>query len=154
MAAVYLTLSDLEQTIGAAQVLSLLDKDNDGVADDDVVDRVLTSAERFVAARVSGRYSMATLLADPAATDHLRSIAVNVAVQMAYQTRTEFTTREGTPYQGAYNEAVKSLADIRIDVDGAGGTPGNVGGSITYPVVPLDDSVFTAGAFSGGFGDF
>lgn len=158
MAAAYLTLSDVEQTIGAQMALRLFDDDGDGVADVDAVDRILTSAERFVAGFVSREYTMASILADAAATDHIRSLAVVVAIEYAYRRRPEFITRDGTPYHTVYSDVVKTLERIgagkyRIDVDGVPEVAANATGLITEPLVTDADGV-CPGAFTAGFGDF
>lgn len=162
MAAAYLTQSDLESKIGAAVVLRLLDDDDDGVADEAAVDAVLVAAERFVAGHVSLVYPLVAILADAATLEHVRSLAIPIAVHYAFQRRTEFTTRDGTVYQGAYNEAVKVLDKVRtgkfrLDANGSPVTPSNVGGLLTNPVT--DEGQATAagvalGPFTGGFGDF
>lgn len=162
MPAAYLTLSDLESKIGAATVLRLLDDDNDGVADAVAVGAVLVAAERFVAGHVSLVYPLATILGDAATLEHVRSLAIPVAVHYAFQRRTEFTTRDGTAYQGAYGEAVKTLEKVRagkfrLDANGVPATPSNVGGLVTNPVTDIGLAAnvgIELGPFTGGFGSF
>lgn len=140
MAAAYLTLSDLVARVGEAQVLRVLDGDNDGAADADAVDAVLTDAERFVQGHVGRVYPMAAILANAVTLAGIRALAIPVAVHYAFQRRTEFTTREGSIYQGAYSEAVKTLKDIgagkyRLDDDGAPAIPANSGGGPRYGTI-------------------
>ena len=162
MPAAYLTLSDLELKIGEDMVLRLFDDDDDGVADTAAVEAILIAAERFVAGHVSLVYPLATILADVATLEHVRSLAIPVAVHYAFQRRTEFTTRDGTVYQGPYSEAVKTLEKVRagkfrLDANGAPVAPSNVGGLLTNPVTDEGQAAAAGvclGPFSGGFGDF
>lgn len=162
MPAAYLTLSDLVARVGEAQVLRLLDDDNDGAADAAAVADTLLAAERFVAGHVGLVYPLAAILADAATLEHVRSLAIPVAVHYAFQRRTEFTTRDGTVYQGAYSEAVKTLEKVRmgkfrLDANGSPVAPSNVGGLLTAPVSDYDGARGVGvelGAFTGGFGSF
>ena len=162
MPAADLTLSDLVAKVSEATVLRLLDDDDDGVADAAAVDATLVAAERFVAGHVSLVYPLATILTDAATLEHVRSLAIPIAVHYAFQRRTEFTTRDGTVYQGAYGEAVKTLEKVRagkfrLDANGSPVAPSNVGGLVTDPVRDEEQAASAGvclGTFTGGFGDF
>lgn len=158
MPAAYLTQADLESRISQGMVLRLLDDDNDGVADAAALDATLVAAERFVDGHVSRLYPMATILADAATLAHVRSLASAIAVHYAYQRRPEFGTREGTPYQGPFDEAVKVLdkirkGEFRLDTNGAPVAPANVGGSLTEPQQSTIETV-CPGFFTSGFGSY
>ena len=156
----YLTIADLENALGSAMVLRLLDDDNDGVADTGPLASVLSDAEGLVNGYVSKQYNMATLLSDAAATAQLRMFARAIAVEFAYRRRSDFYTRDGTPHTTVYAETLKQLKDvatgtIRIDTNGAPMSPAVTHGGITG--ISSGGLVVTAcdpTSFTNGFGSF
>lgn len=140
MAAEYLTLADLVAVTSEAQLLRLLDDDDDGAIDAAPLADVLQRAEVFVRGHIGRLYPLAAILADEATLAHVRALAAPVATHYAFQRKTDFTTREGSPVQGMYSEAVKTLdkvrkGEFRLDSNGTPAVPANTGGGPRYGTV-------------------
>lgn len=111
----FLTITDLNNRVGARKIRGYFDDSNNGVLTEEVqaVDDVLTAAEGEMYARMMRAYPgdpsvpggpMQLLVAnDPALKLHV----VWVAVQYAAERRPEFTNAEGQgPYQAQFTRAI------------------------------------------------
>lgn len=140
MAAEYLTLADLVAVTSEAQLLRLLDDDDDGAIDAAPLADVLQRAEVFVRGHIGRIYPLVAILSDAATLAHVRALAAPVAAHYAFQRRTEFTARDGSPVQGMYSEAVKTLdkvrkGEFRLDSNGVPAVPANTGGGPRYGTI-------------------
>ena len=97
----YATLSDLVARAGEEEILQVADRDDDGVADDDVITKALTDADNIINARLAARYQV-PLSTTP---DIVNSWAVSIARY--------FLHRDGAPDHVVrdYNNALADLKD-------------------------------------------
>lgn len=116
------SLQELVDTIGAPMVLNLLDHDNDGVADANLVAQVLSAADSDLRV-VIGRAYTAEEFAK--AGEDLTNLATQVAIYHAYLKRPEVKDSDGnTPWEAERERAMKTAQSVasgtaRIDRDGS-----------------------------------
>jgi phage gp36-like protein len=97
----YASLADLVARAGESEILQIADRDDDGVADSDVIAKALTDADNIVDARLAARYQV-PLSTTPA-------IVNGWAVSIARY----FLHRDGAPDHVVrdYNNALSDLKD-------------------------------------------
>lgn len=99
----YATQTDLEDAFGAAEILQLADRDQDGVIDDGVVAAALARADSVIDGYLGGRYAL------PLATPYppvIVATACDLARYWLYDNAATERVREG------FEDAINWLKDV------------------------------------------
>lgn len=105
----WFTHAELQLRMGARAFVECLDDDRDGRADEDAVDALIADAEEFVrmyVAELGAAFGVTT------PTPRLKTLAITVAIQRAYERRPEFFQDGRSPCWRAFEAAKKDLEDI------------------------------------------
>jgi phage gp36-like protein len=137
------SLAKIRATVGREMALKLLDHDNDGEEDPELVEQVLSFADSDLRTVIGRAYTREEFEKQG---EDLENVGAQVAVQFAYLLRPELLDDDGnTPWQKRYDAAVAKLRAIasgaeRIDRDTSGRAyRGNAPGYIpTAPTYFLD----------------
>jgi phage gp36-like protein len=147
-----ITRAQLEERLSVATVRRIFDDNNDGTADSGPLTRLLTDASSKLRATLGPLYDLDKL--DPATSDELVRISLDIAHAYAAQRHPEFVRVDGFKLM---QQAEKELEKIRAGLANLGtkGTPepaANQGGIVTEdPSLAEDESPHFA---LGGTGDF
>lgn len=126
----YCTQAELEARYGAAELLLLADRDQDGQVDPEVLDRVMTDAGAEVDGYVAARYSLPLAVPSPVLTRCACAVAWYLLA----------SGRAGGPYEQerqGYEDAVtllKAIArgEVRLGPDSDTQAPTPAGGGAFY----------------------
>ena len=110
MAFPWLLQSQLEARLSAVTVQRILDDDNDGTADTDPVDQLLTDACSFVGGRLGPQYSVNAIAAMATVPSEITRLSLDAAVVYGAQRHPEVVRRDWEPLHKAL---VKECEDIR-----------------------------------------
>jgi hypothetical protein len=117
------SLQEIRDTLGVPRTLLLLDHDNDGEEDVELVDQVLSATDTDLRMIIGRAYTRDEFLK---AGEDLTNLATQVAIQHAYLTRPELKNGDGhTPWQAQYDAAVATAKAVasgvqRLDRDASG----------------------------------
>jgi hypothetical protein len=148
----YLAKSDLEALVGTERVLNYFDDDNSGAFDATeliYLDKILDAAEGVVASRLLRAYSDVDSITDLADNDEgFKVHAAWIALEMASERRTEFSSNEGWgDFKLQYERALEyfdklSKGNIRSQGESVAGEGANTGGTL-QPTLESDQARFT-----------
>jgi phage gp36-like protein len=147
----YITITQLQNRLGAATVRRVLDDDADGVADAGPLQSLIDDATSKVAGYLVGVYSLAAIAADP--PHEVVRLTLDVAVAMCAQRHPE--VMRGLDWVELLKAAERDLLSLRknltsLDAEGAPNPQSNEGGEL-FPN-PETEYVYTYAR--DGFGDF
>lgn len=131
----YATLADLTDRYASEEITRLADRDEDGIADPLVIERVLTDADAEIDAYLAVRYTLPL----PSTPPRLTSLAADIA---------RYRLQDDNPLDEAvarYRQAIDFLREIangKAALPGAGPTTGS-GNFAAYGTRSDDDRIFT-----------
>lgn len=138
-------LADLQAAVGRDALLRLLDEDNDGEVDEDVLARLQADSDAWILGYVRGNHTYAAVIEHLAVSPpaQLSRISLEYAQILLAKRKPEFFRRDWMPmFEALRAEAIDiQRGTFRLDIGSATApAPGNVGGVVIDSVgedVPL-----------------
>jgi hypothetical protein len=155
----YFTQEDLEEAISPQKVIALCDDDDDGAADQAVVNALIRRASGRVDNYIATKYVGPFPITQSPTPESLREAALEFGIGMAFMRHPEYVRTYGERERGGmWTQAEKLCQAIVLNLQRVVGytaepEPANVGGEVLTGNDDATDGVGT-GTFQGGFGDF
>lgn len=116
MPSIYTTEEALEDLVGEARLLALLDRDRDGMADAGILDRAIQRAGRIIDRRLRQRYGSALPFASvPDTPASVQEIAADIVLWHLYAYY-EPDGRDAQEHQAMAHEALEALRKGEDDI--------------------------------------